>query len=44
MRPAITNEIHTHIGSLPGIFKMEEKVLKMAILAALRIGSNYGSS
>ena len=38
MRPAITNEIHTHIGSLPGIFKMAEKVLKMAILAVLRIG------
>ena len=38
MRPVITNEIHTHNGSLPGIFKMVEKVLKMPILAALPIG------
>ena len=38
MRPAITNEIHTHSGSLKGIFKMVDKVLKMAIFAILRIG------
>ena len=38
MRPVITNKIHTHNGSLPGIFKIIEKVLQMAILAALRIG------
>ena len=38
MRPAITNEINPHSGSLPGIFKMVEKVIKMAILATLRIG------
>ena len=38
MRPAFTNEINPHSGSLPGIFKMVEKVIKMAILATLRIG------
>ena len=38
MRPAIANEIHTHSGSLKGIFYKVDKVLKMAIFEILRIG------